>query len=114
MLHVGDGVFGLEDIRPLYADLGLTDEDGKYPLRVCDQKHVFVHLVRTAAESNDNLQSLAIIHAVAEAIGRGGEAKFQTFRDWVFVYLWKVTNTSWKEKKTTNSYAMARVADSRW
>lgn len=113
-LFQGDAVFGLEDIRPLYADLGLSDEGGKYPTRICDQKHVFVHLVKTATATNNNLQRAAIIHAIAEAIGRGGEAKFQTFRDWVFDYLWKVTNTPWKEKKTVKSRAMPRVADERW
>lgn len=113
-LFQGDAVFGLEDIRPLYADLGLSDEGGKYPTRICDQKHVFVHLVKTATATNNHLQKAAIIHAIAEAIGRGGEAKFQTFRDWLFDYLWNVTNTPWKEKKTVKSRAMPRVADERW
>ena len=116
LLYRGDGVIGLEDIRPLYDCLGLDDEGGKYPHRVCDLKHIFIHLIKTADEggNRDNLQRLAIIHAIAEAIGRGGEAKFQTFRDWFFDHLWNVTNTPWKEKKTIQGYAMARVADEHW
>ena len=116
LLYRGDGVIGLEDIRPLYDFLGLDDEGGKYPHRVCDLKHIFIHLIKTAdgGGNRNNLQRLAIIHAIAEAIGRGGEAKFQTFRDWLFDPLWNVTNTPWKEKKTIQGYAMARVADEHW
>ncbi len=79
-----------------------------------DQKHIFLSLVKKANDTNNNLQKLAIIHALADAIGRGGEAKFQSFRDWVFDYLWMVTNTPWKEKKTVNMYALPRVPDKRW
>ena len=116
LLYRGDGVIGLEDIRPLYDYLGLDDENGKYPHRICDLKHIYVHLIKTANEggNKDNCQRLAIIHSIAEAIGRGGEVKFQTFRDWFFDYLWNVTNTPWKEKKTIQGYAMARVADEMW
>jgi len=116
LLYKGDGVIGLEDIRPLYYFLGLDDEDGKYPHRLCDLKHIFIHLIKNAnaGENNTNCQRVAIILSIAEAIGRGGEAKFQTFRDWYFDSLWKVTNTPWKEKKTIQAYAMARVADENW
>jgi len=116
LLYRGDGIIGLEDIRPLYADLGLDDEEGKYPHRICDLKHIFIHLIKNADDggNKDNCQRLAIIHSIAEAIGRGGEAKFLTFRDWFFDYLWNVTNTPWKEKKTIQGYAMARVADEQW
>ena len=67
---------------------------------------MFTRLVKEASESNDNLQMLATIHAMADAIGRGGEAKSQTFRDWSFDYCWNVANTPWKEKKTLNGYAI--------
>jgi hypothetical protein len=97
--YEGDGQFGLHEIRPLYSDLGLDDENGKYPLHACDQKHVFVHLIKKASRSNNNLQKVAIINAVAEAIGRGGEAKFQTFRDWLF----EVVNARRWEKQQTIS-----------
>ena len=112
--YQGDGVFGVNDIKPLYQDLGLDDNNGTEPLRVCDQKHIAISLVKGAANTNNNLQMLAIIHSVADAVGRGGEAKSQTFRDWSFDYLWNVTNTPWKEKKTIQGYAMPRVADERW
>mmetsp|Transcript_21136 Transcript_21136/g.33149 ORF Transcript_21136/g.33149 Transcript_21136/m.33149 type:complete len:441 (+) Transcript_21136:103-1425(+) len=116
LLYRGDGIIGLEDIRPLYDCLGLDDEEGKYPHRLCDLKHIFIHLITNAddGDNKDNCQYVAIIHSIAEAIGRGGEAKFQTFRDWYFDCLWKVTNTPWKEKKTIQGYAMARVADEKW
>ena len=75
LLYRGDGIIGLEDIRPLYADLGLDDEEGKYPHRICDLKHIFIHLIKNADDggNNDNCQRLAIIHSIAEAIGRGGK-----------------------------------------
>lgn len=116
LLYRGDGVIGLEDIRPLYDCLGLDDEGGKYPHRLCDLKHIFIHLIKHANEggNNNNLEKVAIIHSIAEAIGRGGEAKFQTFRDWYFDFLWNVTNTPWKERKTVQGYAMGRVADEKW
>ena len=112
--YQGDGIFGVNDIKPLYQDLGFDDNNGSEPLRICDQKHIFTKLVEEASESNNNLQMLAIMHAVADAIGRGGEAKSQTFRDWSFDYSWNVANTPWKEKKTIQGYAVPRVADERW
>jgi hypothetical protein len=112
--YQGDGVFGVNDIKPLYQDLGLDDNNGTEPLRICDQKHIAISLVKGAVNTNNNLQMLAIIHSVADAIGRGGEAKSQTFRDWSFDYLWNVTNTPWKEKKTIQGYAIPRVSDEHW
>ena len=41
----GDGMIGLEDIRPLYDCHGLDDEEGKYPHRLCDLQHIFIHLI---------------------------------------------------------------------
>ena len=103
--YQGDGVFGVNDIKPLYQDLGFDDNNSSTePLRVCDQKHIAIRLVKGATNTNNNLQMLAIIHSVADAIGRGGEAKSQTYRDWSFDYLWNVTNTPWKEKKTIQGY----------
>ena len=72
--HQGEEVFGVNNIKPLYPDLGLDDNDGREPIRRCDQKNVYIHLVKTANSRNDNLQMLAAVHATAEAIGRGGEA----------------------------------------
>ena len=69
-LFQGDAVFGLEDIRPLYADLGLSDEGGKYPTRICDQKHVFVHLVKTATATNKSFS------ATLRALMRAGTCTF--------------------------------------
>jgi len=100
--YQGDGVFGVNEIKPLYQDLGLDDNNGTEPLRICDQKHIGISLVKGAVHNNNNLQMWAIIHSVADAIGRGGEAKSQTFRDWSFDYLWNVTNTLWKEKKNNS------------
>ena len=99
------------------VDVGITcldDNNGREPLRRCDQKNVFIHLVKNANSRNDNLQMLAAIHATAEAIGRGGEAKSQTYRDWEYDYECNVANTKWKEQKCTNAYAMPRIADKDW
>ena len=32
--YQGDGVFGVNDIKPLYQDLGLDDNNGSHPLRI--------------------------------------------------------------------------------
>lgn len=68
----GDGIIGLEDIRPLYDYLGLDDDEGKYPHRICDLKHIFIHRIKNANDggNKDNCQRLAIIHSIDEAIGR--------------------------------------------
>lgn len=44
----------------------------------------------------------------------GGEVKFQKFTDWSFDYMTYVLDTQWKEAKTCDIYAMARVSDKRW
>lgn len=44
--------------------------------------------------------------------GRGGEVKFQQYRDWVWDPRFQITNTHWTELKTLSFYAMAMVPDS--
>ena len=112
--YQGEEVFGVNDIKPLYPDLGMDDNNGREPLRKCDQKTVFIHLIKNANGRNNNLQILSAMHATAEAIGRGGESASQTYREWEFDYLYNVVNTRWKEVKCTNAYAMPRVADIDW
>lgn len=82
-LYDGDGVFGTSEIKPLYQEIpplpkipGLTEGIQDEPLRSLELKHIFLSLVKKANDTNNNLQKLAIIHALADAIGRGGEAKF--------------------------------------
>ena len=41
----------------------------------------------------------------------GGEIKFQELKEWIFDPFLKVTNTPWRETKTLQFYAMARVFD---
>jgi hypothetical protein len=113
--YQGDGEFGVNDIKPLYQDLKLDDNNGKEPLRICDQKHVFINLVKRASASNKNLAYCAVIHSIADAVdGRAGEALPQTYGDWSHDYKWNATNSWWKEKKTIQKYAMPRVADEHW
>jgi hypothetical protein len=112
--YQGEEVFGVKDIKPLYPDMGMDDNNGREPLRKCDQKKVFIHLIKNANGRNNNLQILSAMHATAEAIGRGGESASQTYREWEFDYLYNVVNTRWKEQKCTNAYAMPRVADIDW
>lgn len=40
--YQGDGVFGVNDIKPLYQDLGLDDNNGTEPLRICDQRSMLL------------------------------------------------------------------------
>ncbi len=46
----GDGVFGVNDIKPLYQDLGLDDNNGAKPLRICDQENVSIRLAMLVAK----------------------------------------------------------------
>eukprot|EP00985_Skeletonema_marinoi_P034437 scaffold43909_cov212-Skeletonema_marinoi.AAC.1 len=71
--YEGDGQFGLHEIRPLYSDLGLDDENGKYPLHACDQKHVFVHLINL----HPNLQKVAILTQLQKQLGGEGRQSFK-------------------------------------
>ena len=41
----GEEVFGVNDIKPLYPDMGM-ENNGREPLRKCDEKIVFIHLIK--------------------------------------------------------------------
>jgi hypothetical protein len=123
--HGGDCTFGTEDIRPLYRDsyLGGDYEGGEYadlewslkehPMSHCDLKSVLVRLFKEASYSNNNLEqaALALVFTTYDAVGRGGEAKFQTLNDWSFDYYLQILDTMWRESKRSQSYSMPRVAD---
>lgn len=127
-LYVGDYTFGTEDIRPLYFDLGdegdLDDDDLDFDdglnvnettnfLRRCDLKSVIIRLVREATSNNNNLEKNAWLVTRYDAIGRGGEVKFQSYLDWKVDYHLRCVDTKWKESKTMKIHAMPRiVADS--
>ena len=70
--------------------------------------------MKRASASNKNLAYCAVIHSIADAVGRAGEALPQTYGDWSHDYKWNATNSWWKEKKTLQKYAMPRVADEHW
>lgn len=109
---MGQFEFGAADIRPLYLELGALE--GEHPLKFCDLKHIIIALVRNAHPSNKNIEMAAKIVMTYDSIARGGEVKFQKFTDWSFDYMTYVLDTQWKEAKTCDVYAMARVSDKRW
>jgi len=60
---------------------------------------------------NDAIETAAWVFMTADSVARGGEIKFQMFKEWDYDHFLKVTNTCWTELKTCNFYAMARVPD---
>jgi len=60
------------------------------------------------------MEVAAWIFTTSDSVARGGEVKFQVFKEWDFDHFLKVTNTGWTESKTCNYYAMARVPDKMW
>ena len=117
----GDYTFGTEDIRPLYRDVGCTNEGGEnadfewgideHPMSHCDLKSILVRLLKEASDKNENLEHAALMLTTYDAVGRGGEAKFQTLNDWNFDFYLQILDTMWRESKRSQSYAMSRVAD---
>jgi hypothetical protein len=117
----GDYTFGTEDTRPLYRDMGCSQEDGTvadfewskedHPLSHCDLKSVLVKLVKEASGNNNNLEQAAMLFSMHDAVGCGGEIKFQTFNDWSFDFHLHILDTMLRESKRSRSYAMARVTD---
>ena len=61
---------------------------------------MIINLVKDALPNNTNLEMNIMIYSIADAIGRGGEVKFQNYNDWSFDYLLELTNTGWQESKT--------------
>lgn len=120
-VNCGDHTFGLEEIRPLYRDLGWsyepdTDRESEWnisehPLSRCDLRSVMLRLVKSANKQNNNLEMAAMINSTYRAVGRGGEVKFQTYNDWKFDYYVKILDTMWRESKNASAYGMPRVAD---
>lgn len=108
----GSYEFGVGSVRALYLDLGALE--GENPLKFCDLKHIIIALVKNAHPSNKNIEMAAKIMMTYDSIARGGEIKFQKFTDWSFDYMTYVLDTQWKEAKTCDAYAMARVSDKRW
>ena len=109
--HIGDdNVFGDSDIRPIYwinAEGNQEDPRVKWDLR-----KVFIELVIGALPTNTFITTLAILLTTSDAIGRGGEVKFQAYNDWSYDPFLQITNTPWIEPKTLDVYALPRIVDS--
>lgn len=110
MFDAGDNnVFGGYKTKPLYPNLGGGNADDISSQ--CDLMYVLRNLLKTAKVGNNNMELSLQILLTFDSIARGGEVKFQDFTDWGWDYLLNVTDTTWSESKTINSYAMARVPD---
>jgi hypothetical protein len=112
-MGAGDDIqFGDLDTRPLYREIeNSTPED---PLSECDLVHWFTSCYKDINAGSSAVELAAWIFITADSVARGGEVKFQVFKEWDFDRFLNVTNTGWTESKTCNFYAMARVPDKRW
>ena len=75
---------------------------------------MFTNIVKDAKAGNDAIETAAWVFMTADSVARGGEVKFQVFKEWDYDHFLKVTNTCWTELKTCDFYAMARVPDVKW
>ena len=109
----GDDVeFGDLDTRALYREIENSSTDD--PLSECDLVHWFTNCYRDISAGSSAMEVAAWIFTTSDSVARGGEVKFQVFKEWDFDHFLKVTNTGWTESKTCNYYAMARVPDKMW
>ena len=100
--------FGERKKYPLYRDLretgGLVIAGGRQP----DVRSILLRMM----ESYDRHQRTGVMEQCAQivmtcsAIGRGGECKFNNYKDWTFDPRFQVTDIWWREMKTLNNYSM--------
>lgn len=109
MFDGGEYIFGGNETRPLYRDLGGGNKDDISSQ--CDLNYVLKNLLKTAKRGDNHMETSLQILLTYDSIGRGGEVKFQDVTDWNWDYLLNVTDTGWSESKTLNAYAMARIPD---
>ena len=83
--------WGMEEICPLYLDLGSVD--GEHPLNHCYLKHTVLDLVKYSNSSNTNLELADKFVVACDSIARGWEVKFQQFSYWNFDYRTNVLDT---------------------
>jgi hypothetical protein len=103
----------IRDIHPLYRDVGCANVDGEpsdfewsqaeHPMAHCDLKSILAKLYKEASGNNNNLEHAALLFTTFDALGRGGEAKFQTFNDWNFDFYLQIVDTMWRESKRSQS-----------
>ena len=93
MIHdIGDDVeFGNLDTRPLYQVIKNSSSDD--PLSECNLLHWFTNIMKYTQNGNDALETAAWIFMTADSVARGGEVKFQVFKEWDYGHFLKVTNT---------------------
>jgi hypothetical protein len=103
-----DAEFGDLDIRPLYRVIENTSSDD--PLSECGLLW-FTNCMKDTKGGNTAIETAAWLFMTADSVARGGEVKFQVFKEWDYDHFLKVTNTGWTELKTCNFYAMTRVPD---
>jgi hypothetical protein len=112
-MGAGDDIqFGDLDTRPLYQEIENSSPED--PLSECDLVHWFTSCYKDISAGLSAVELAAWVFITADSVARGGEVKFQVFKEWDFDRFLKVTNTGWTESKTCNFYAMARVPDKRW
>jgi hypothetical protein len=77
---IGDDVeFGDLDVRPLYRVIENTSSDD--PLSECDLLHWFTNIMKDAKVGNDAIETAAWVFMTADSVARGGEVKFQVFKE---------------------------------
>jgi hypothetical protein len=93
MIHaIGDDVeFGDLDASPFYRVIENTSSDD--PLSECDLLHWFTSMYKDAKVENDAIETAAWVFMTADSVARGGEVKFQVFKESDYDHFLKVANT---------------------
>ena len=107
--NLGDRIFGVTKILPLYRDNGLILTTGPYA--TCDLKNIMHQLLLNAKRLNglseERLQILLIYNCIAWAV----EVQFPNFSDWEWHPSLNILDITWTEMKHIQEYAMRMVPD---
>ena len=57
------------------------------------------NIMKDAKAGNDAIETAAWVFMTNDSVARGGEVKFQVFKEWDYDHFLKVTNTCWTELK---------------
>ena len=100
--------FGERKKYPLYRDL----RDSGDMLAVNPSQPDLRSVLLSLMENYDRFETKGVMEQCAQivmtscAIGRGGECKFNNYKDWTFDPKFQVTDVWWREMKTVNNYSM--------
>ncbi len=79
------------DIHPLHWVNEYTFSND--PFSECNLLHLFTNLMKDTKGGNNAIETAAWLFMTANSVARGGEVKFQVFKEWDYDHFLKVTNT---------------------